>query len=298
MADPLFLADKTGYYADLLVAQYRTQPKARGMVSLLVKQAMIDDLAMQIMLAFSLDTAVGKQLDILGKYVGVSRNIGPGSRPPLFSFWGYSSTRDKSKYQGTWDPATDTPTIPAAASGNNGNWYVVSASGTSASPIATTWESGDIIFSNGSVWARETDDCGNGLTTYSDLAVNVQGVFWSYAAASRAFSALTDTSYRSLLKLQAIQNHSDNTLASVMPLLATFFPKAITLVDNLNMTATYYVWNTVPISPDLLASFLPRPMGVRLIIVIVTPSVGGSGMLTTETATPITTETALPLETE
>lgn len=65
-----------GYYADKLIAQYRMMPKARAMIEIFGKQLVADDVANALGLAFSIDTAVGPQLDILGKYIGVSRNVG------------------------------------------------------------------------------------------------------------------------------------------------------------------------------------------------------------------------------
>lgn len=64
------------YYADKLIAQYREQPRARATIEIFGKQILADDIATALGLAFSIDTAVGPQLDILGKYIGVSRNVG------------------------------------------------------------------------------------------------------------------------------------------------------------------------------------------------------------------------------
>jgi hypothetical protein len=59
------------------------------------------------------------------------------------------------KWQGTWNAATNTPAIPAAATGNNGWFYKVSVAGTSSitgSPVA--FGVGDWLISNGTVWQR------------------------------------------------------------------------------------------------------------------------------------------------
>lgn len=63
------------YYADLLIVQYRGKPKARSMIEALVEQVLMDQLPSQLEDAFDLDTAVGRQLDILGSRLGVSRNV-------------------------------------------------------------------------------------------------------------------------------------------------------------------------------------------------------------------------------
>lgn len=292
------LAEKVGYYVDLLVIQYRTKAKARQTMAILLKQVMADDVAAQLQAAFDLETAVGAQLDILGKYAGVSRNIGASSTPGLFSFWQSASTLDPALYQGTWTPDSDTPAIPAAGGGNAGWWYVADSDGTSTSPIAETFKCGDIIFSDGAVWAKNTTDNGNGLTVYADPAVNANGVFWTYAAASRAFSALTDESYRTVIKLKIILNSSDGTLASIVAALWQFFPNLIFLTDNTDMTLSYQVVSTVPLSVDLLKTFLPKPMGVGISVTIINPVPGTSGELTTEDGLVITTEDGTPITTE
>lgn len=285
-------------YVDRLIAQFRTQPKARATIAICVKQAIGDDLANQLLAAFNVDTAVGVQLDTIGKYVGVNRNIGANPAGTYFGLWRYASDRDPALYQGTWDPASDTPAIPAAAGGNAGWWYVASADGTSASPIVASFKSGDVIFSDGAVWAKETDDNGNGLTSYSDPAVNMNGVFYSYAIAGRTGSALTDASYRVVIKLKAILNANDGTLASIMAYLNAFFPATVFLTDNKDMTLAYLVVSTIPLSPALLAIYLPKPMGVGITVTIISPTPSGGETLTTEDGLNLTTEDGTVITTE
>lgn len=62
------------YYADLLILQYKTQPKARATIQALANEAYSADILDGIINGFNIETAVGKQLDILGKYIGLSRN--------------------------------------------------------------------------------------------------------------------------------------------------------------------------------------------------------------------------------
>jgi hypothetical protein len=59
-----------------------------------------------------------------------------------------------SQYQGTWDAATNTPTIPAAALGNKGWYYSVSVAGTTSIDGINSWAVGDQIISNGTVWQK------------------------------------------------------------------------------------------------------------------------------------------------
>lgn len=74
------------YYVNKLITQYRLKPKAMATIAILVKQAIADDMALLLANAFTVDTAVGPQLDIIGKYVGVNRNIGDPASKPYFGF--------------------------------------------------------------------------------------------------------------------------------------------------------------------------------------------------------------------
>jgi hypothetical protein len=72
------------YYSSLLILQYQGKPKATATIEALVTGPVMDQLPTQVQNGFTVgDTtvagtfysgAVGAQLDILGKYVGVTRN--------------------------------------------------------------------------------------------------------------------------------------------------------------------------------------------------------------------------------
>lgn len=65
------------YYANLLILQYLEKPNAFATIQALVTPVIMDQLPTSVMNAFDLSgvsTAVGKQLDVLGKYAGVTRN--------------------------------------------------------------------------------------------------------------------------------------------------------------------------------------------------------------------------------
>jgi hypothetical protein len=61
------------YYANLLILQYLQKPKAYAMVKALVTPLIMDQLPLLVQDAFNIDTAVGVQLDVIGKYVGARR---------------------------------------------------------------------------------------------------------------------------------------------------------------------------------------------------------------------------------
>lgn len=57
-------------------------------------------------------------------------------------------------YQGTWNASTNSPAIPAAATGNKGQYYVVSTAGTTSINGVNDWQIGDWIVSNGTAWQK------------------------------------------------------------------------------------------------------------------------------------------------
>lgn len=61
------------YYVNLLIMQYKGKPKAEAHIRLLTKMGLMDMLIFQVANAFDLFTAGGYQLDVIGKYQGVTR---------------------------------------------------------------------------------------------------------------------------------------------------------------------------------------------------------------------------------
>lgn len=64
--------DYAEYLSQLLIIQYRDKPKAKATIES-VSQDFPVDLIFAVRDGFSLETAVGKQLDILAKYLGTDR---------------------------------------------------------------------------------------------------------------------------------------------------------------------------------------------------------------------------------
>ncbi len=81
------------YYASLIIIQYRIKEKAVGMVKCIINQALCNGLLQNQAAAWDLETAVGDQLTILGKIVGVPRNVvGLDLGHTFFNFTRYSGT--------------------------------------------------------------------------------------------------------------------------------------------------------------------------------------------------------------
>lgn len=66
------MSSTDSYYSNLLIMQYHSKPKAKATIEACVS-LLPDDLLLEVLHGFDIEAAVGKQLDILGEYVGVDR---------------------------------------------------------------------------------------------------------------------------------------------------------------------------------------------------------------------------------
>lgn len=99
-------------YLDLITSQYRDQPKftamVSGCVSILVR---IQNLLAELIPRFDVDSAIGDQLDIIGQWVGVTRNV-------VVPIDGVYFTWDGTDYSvgwdfGTWQPSGGPDSVTA-----------------------------------------------------------------------------------------------------------------------------------------------------------------------------------------
>lgn len=112
----------------------------------------------------TISTVTGLQAAIDAKEAIANKGVANGYAPldsnskvPLANI--PDSVTGALNYQGTWNATTNTPTIPAAISGNKGYYYKVSIAGTTDINGVSTWNVGDWIVSNGSAWERiQTQD--------------------------------------------------------------------------------------------------------------------------------------------
>lgn len=74
------------YYANLLIIQYNNKPKAKATMEALIKAVLSDDIFFKVRDGYSVETAIGAQLDIIGKYVDVDRFYTGQEFSNLFSF--------------------------------------------------------------------------------------------------------------------------------------------------------------------------------------------------------------------
>ncbi|TGV84979.1 hypothetical protein EN801_029645 [Mesorhizobium sp. M00.F.Ca.ET.158.01.1.1] len=78
-------------------------------------------------------------------------------------------------YQGDWNANTNTPTIPAAAAGNKGWYYMVSVAGATSVGGITDWKVGDWVVSDGTKWVKIDN---------TDAVASVAGLSGAISAAS------------------------------------------------------------------------------------------------------------------
>jgi hypothetical protein len=77
------------YYRDLLIIQYANKPKARATIELFIQELLSSGILFDVRDAYNVDTAVGVQLDVIGKYVGVDRFFTVNDPIDYFSFTDY-----------------------------------------------------------------------------------------------------------------------------------------------------------------------------------------------------------------
>lgn len=194
------------YYANLLIIQYRNQPKAKATIQAIVKAFIANNIILNIRDAFNIDTAVGVQLDILGKYIGVDRFYKVVSLPLAFGFSSYLE-----------DEPTDQ----------------------------------------------------TGFADVSDFLTK-DGTFLSASEIISKTAILNDDEYRILLKLKVTQNYSNFSMKDINDSLYRFFENQIYVIDNLDMTMTYYFDSAqsslkVIIEAAIYKGVIPKPMGVKLL---------------------------------
>jgi hypothetical protein len=77
------------YYTNLIIIQYANRPKAQATIQLLSDTLLANGIIWDVMDGYNVDTAVGVQLDIIGKYVGVDRFFNVTDPVDFFSVTDY-----------------------------------------------------------------------------------------------------------------------------------------------------------------------------------------------------------------
>lgn len=91
------------YYKNLLIVQYHNKPKARDTIELLTESVLASGILLDIKNAYSVDEAVGIQLDVIGKYAGIDRYYEGQDLNGYFAFTDYDEVTPDSGKRGFSD---------------------------------------------------------------------------------------------------------------------------------------------------------------------------------------------------
>lgn len=92
MADAQTVQELIDYYVSTLIIQYNGLPKAQATIALLAKMMLANGVMLDVQQGYDLDTAVGVQLDVLGKYEDIDRSYSFFNPVDYFSLETYTET--------------------------------------------------------------------------------------------------------------------------------------------------------------------------------------------------------------
>lgn len=190
------------YYSNLLIVQYHNKPKAKAMIEAVVREMLADGILFDVRDAYSVETAVGAQLDIIAKYVGVDRFFLSQDLSGFFSMADYA----------------------------------------------------DVTFT-GFI----------GLATYADFETK-EGAVLTYDNIISQTAQLTDSQFRTIIKLKIVQNNINHSHKSIDEAMFAFFGDTVIPYSFGDMTMEYLVPAdlTPIIDVAIQKQVLPKPMGVEL----------------------------------
>ena len=239
----------SAYYTNLLLIQYKSQPKAVAMVKALVKEVIGDTLTIfpDVRDIWDLETATGKQLDLIGNIYGVKRYLN-----------GANTTKN---YFGMPQMSIGTPDTP-----NNFFGFITIAQIPAEGFPATAWYWH--TYPDFYTFIGEMDDNTfrrllKYLILLRSLDCNIQDIDWLLNPFD--YKLAPDGSFKNVR--QWFAPSIDIWGSIVAPIYVT---------DNLNMTITYTISanqsgpgldNVMLISAIKTLNAFPKPSGVDLIIV-------------------------------
>jgi hypothetical protein len=86
MASLTLISQIVDYYVNLLIIQYNQLLKAQQTIALYVSELLANGIIFDVRDGYDLDSAIGTQLDILAKYIGVNRFYTELNLDGYFSF--------------------------------------------------------------------------------------------------------------------------------------------------------------------------------------------------------------------
>lgn len=99
--------EELSYYLNRITSSHADKPNFVGMMAALIEPFIhAQDLLAELLTAFDIDTATGVQLDVVGQWVGIARQIAQPISGVFFSFDTASLGFDRGVWKGPFDPDT------------------------------------------------------------------------------------------------------------------------------------------------------------------------------------------------
>ena len=246
------IASIENYYADLLIIQYRNKPKARATIKLGVDLYLTDGLVFDLQNVLDIDTAVGVQLDLIGKILGCNRNIfGFNIDKKYFSF-----EKDPSHI----DIVADYAALQAYDTTGLADGVIIKVTSDSNYDNETTFYK----LTSGAWVYLENSEISYGFSDVNQLS---QGLWKNYRNSIGSAYALADSDYRLLLKFKALYNIRRGSWGDLDTLYYKAFGNDVVIVNNKDLTISY----TVSLNASLaykVAEFLgyiQPPLGIGVV---------------------------------
>lgn len=273
------MADKTTlelaeYYASLLIIQYQGKPNASGMTQATCTPVIMPQTSTQE-ISFSAVSTSGTFVLSYDGDATVAIN------------WNDAVGTIQTKLQAITALASVTVTGSIATS------LIVTFTGVTPPALSLEVDSNSLLASATavSITVNETDQIlplavenGFNLVSGTTLAVGAQlDVLGQYVGVSRSGRGLTtnitldDDDYYSLIQMAILKNSAGSSLATIQEFIHMFFSGNMLVYDYQDMSMSYFISSDIG-SPDLLEMFisqglLPKPMAVRINVIIYAPTI-------------------------
>lgn len=246
------IASIENYYADLIIIQYRNKPKARATIKLGVDLYLADGLAFDLQNVLDIDTAVGAQLDIIGKILGCNRNIfGFNIDKKYFSF---------EKNPPYIDTVADyTALLAYDTTDVNTDDIILVEEDTNHDDKATLYQW------DGAAWQYVEDS--QISYGFSDKNALSEGYWKNYRNSIASAFALGDSDYRLLLKFKAIYNLRRGSWGDMDEMYYRAFGNDVEMINNLDATVSYNVDANASLAFQVanFLGYIQPPLGIGIV---------------------------------
>lgn len=249
------IANVENYYADLLIIQYRNKTKARQTIKLGVDLYLGDELLFDLSNVLDIDTAVGAQLDIIGKILGVNRQInGLTIDKEFFSF------EKNPLYMASVETYADLLAYDTTDVQEGDIIRVESDTNYDDNTTFYEW-----VITEG-VGAWEYKAANNEISYgYSDVNGLSQGLWKSYNNSIGSAFALQDNDYRLLLKFKALYNVRYGSMACMDSLYYKAFGDDVKYINNKDGSITYKIKSNITVAAQaaVFLGYIVPPLGIN-----------------------------------